>query len=54
MSNDDTPARRTREALRGQFERAGVPVAVWNEGMPVAAPLEEVRAFRRFAARGRV
>ncbi len=42
-----------RDALRGRFERAGVPVAVWTSGAPLAAPLEEVRAFRRFAARGR-
>jgi uncharacterized protein (DUF58 family) len=38
-----------REALRGRFERAGVPVAVWNETRPLAAALEEVTAFRQHA-----
>ena len=38
-----------REALRGQYERAGVPVAVWNDDVPLVAALEEVRAFRRYA-----
>jgi len=38
-----------REALRGQYERAGVPVAVWNDEVPLVAALEEVRAFRRSA-----
>ena len=38
-----------REALRGQFERAGVPVAVWDEARPLAAALEEVTAFRQHA-----
>jgi hypothetical protein len=38
-----------REALRGQYERAGVPVAVWNDEVPLIAALEEVRAFRRYA-----
>ena len=38
-----------REALRGQYERAGVPVAVWNDEVPLVAALEEVRAFRRYA-----
>ncbi len=42
-----------RDALRGRFEHAGVPVAVWEDGAPISVPLEEVRAFRRFAARGR-
>jgi len=40
-----------REALRGQYERAGVPVAVWNDDVPLIAALEEVRAFRRSARR---
>ena len=38
-----------REAVRGQFERAGVPVAVWDEATPLAAALEEVTAFRQHA-----
>jgi uncharacterized protein (DUF58 family) len=38
-----------RDALRGQYERAGVPVAVWNDEVPLVAALEEVRAFRRYA-----
>jgi uncharacterized protein (DUF58 family) len=38
-----------RDALRGQYERAGVPVAVWNDDVPLVAALEEVRAFRRSA-----
>jgi uncharacterized protein (DUF58 family) len=38
-----------REALRGQYERAGIPVAVWNDEVPLVVALEEVRAFRRFA-----
>ena len=38
-----------REALRGRFERAGVPVAVWDEAIPLAAALEEVRSFRQHA-----
>lgn len=39
-----------RDAVRGRFERAGVPVGVWDEG-GLAAGLEEVRAYRRSAAR---
>jgi uncharacterized protein (DUF58 family) len=38
-----------REALRGRFERAGVPVAVWDETVPLAAALEEVTSFRQHA-----
>jgi uncharacterized protein (DUF58 family) len=38
-----------REALRGRFERAGVPVAIWDEERPLAAALEEVTAFRQHA-----
>jgi uncharacterized protein (DUF58 family) len=38
-----------REALRGRFERAGVPVAVWDDTRPLAAALEEVTAFRQHA-----
>ena len=38
-----------REAVRGQFERAGVAVAVWDETRPLAAALEEVTSFRQHA-----
>ncbi len=38
-----------REAMRGRFEQAGVPVAVWDEDRPLAAALEEVTAFRQRA-----
>jgi uncharacterized protein (DUF58 family) len=38
-----------REAVRGRFERAGVPVAVWDEGSSLLEAVEEVRAFRRLA-----
>jgi uncharacterized protein (DUF58 family) len=38
-----------RDAVRGQFQRAGVPVGVWDEQRPLAAALEEVTAFRRHA-----
>jgi uncharacterized protein (DUF58 family) len=38
-----------RGALRGQYERSGIPVAVWNDDVPLVAALEEVRAFRRYA-----
>jgi uncharacterized protein (DUF58 family) len=38
-----------REALRGRFERAGVPVATWDEGRGLAVALEEVTSFRRHA-----
>ncbi len=41
-----------REAVRGWFERAGVPVAVWDESdetSSFAEALEEVSAFRRHA-----
>jgi uncharacterized protein (DUF58 family) len=38
-----------REAARSRFERVGVPVAVWAEHVPLAAALEEVTAFRRYA-----
>jgi uncharacterized protein (DUF58 family) len=43
-----------RGALRYEFERVGVPVAEWREGVPLAGPLEEVSAYRRHAriARG--
>jgi uncharacterized protein (DUF58 family) len=38
-----------REAVRGRFERVGVPVAVWEDESALAAALEEVSAFRRLA-----
>jgi uncharacterized protein (DUF58 family) len=36
-----------REAVRGRFERAGVPIAVWGDDATLAAALEEVSSFRR-------
>ena len=36
-----------RDALRGRYERSGVPVAVWNDEVPLAVAMEEVRTFRR-------
>jgi uncharacterized protein (DUF58 family) len=38
-----------RNAVRGRFERAGVPVAIWNDDSPLAVALEEVQTFRRQA-----
>jgi uncharacterized protein (DUF58 family) len=38
-----------RDAIRGRYERAGIPVAIWNDGAPLAAALEEVGAYRRRA-----
>lgn len=38
-----------REALRGRFERAGVPVATWDDERSLAVALEEVTSFRRHA-----
>jgi uncharacterized protein (DUF58 family) len=43
-----------REAVRGRFEHAGVPVAVWEDESSLAAALEEVSAFRRHARLVRV
>jgi uncharacterized protein (DUF58 family) len=43
-----------REALRAEYHAAGVPVAEWRDGEPLAAPLEEVKAFRRHARLARV
>jgi uncharacterized protein (DUF58 family) len=43
-----------REAVRGRFEHAGVPVAVWGDESSLAAALEEVSAFRRHARLARV
>ena len=38
-----------REAVRGRFERAGIPVAVWGDESSLAAALEEVSTYRRQA-----
>lgn len=43
-----------RDAVRGRFERAGVPVAVWGDESSLAAALEEVSAYRRHARLVRV
>jgi len=43
-----------RQALRARYERAGVAVAEWREGTPIAVALEEVTAFRRSARHMRV
>jgi len=39
--------RMKRDALRGRYERSGVPVAVWDDEVPLAVAMEEVRTFRR-------
>jgi uncharacterized protein (DUF58 family) len=39
----------SREALRWRYQQVGVPVVTWEEGMPLAVPLEEVNAFRHLA-----
>jgi uncharacterized protein (DUF58 family) len=38
-----------REEMRGRYRRAGVPIVEWREGTPLAAEIEEVRAWRRYA-----
>jgi uncharacterized protein (DUF58 family) len=43
--------RMKREALRGRYERSGVPVAVWSDDVPLAVALEEVRTYRRRVGR---
>jgi uncharacterized protein (DUF58 family) len=43
-----------RRALRARYERVGVPVVEWRDGTPLAAPVEEVAAFRRHARHARV
>jgi uncharacterized protein (DUF58 family) len=40
-----------RDVARARFERAGVAVGTWDEETSLFGALEEVRAFRRFAAR---
>lgn len=39
----------SREALRWRYAQVGVPVVAWRDGVPLAAPLEEVNAFRHLA-----
>jgi uncharacterized protein (DUF58 family) len=46
--------RLSREAMRARYERAGVPVVEWLDGVPLDVPLEEVSAFRRYARPARV
>ena len=41
--------RLSREALRWRYAQVGVPVVTWRDGAPLAAPLEEVNAFRHLA-----
>jgi uncharacterized protein (DUF58 family) len=43
-----------RDAVRGRFERAGVPVAVWTDDSSLAVAMEEVETFRRQARTARV
>ena len=38
-----------RAAIRWQYESAGVPVVEWQDGVPLAGPLEELAAYRRYA-----
>jgi uncharacterized protein (DUF58 family) len=38
-----------RDAVRGRFERAGVPLAMWDDESSLAAALEEVGTYRRYA-----
>ncbi len=38
-----------RDAVRGRFERAGVPLALWDDESSLAAALEEVSTYRRYA-----
>jgi uncharacterized protein (DUF58 family) len=40
-----------RDALRYRYERACVAVAEWRDGEPLQVAIEEVRSFRRHAAR---
>src|SRR5438128_2533351 len=43
-----------RDAVRGRFDRAGVPVAVWHDESSLAAALEDVGVARRRARTSRV
>jgi len=38
-----------REAVRARYERLGVAVAEWRDGVGLESALEEVAAFRRYA-----
>ena len=38
-----------RDAVRGRFARAGIPVALWGDESSLAAALEEVSTYRRQA-----
>ena len=38
-----------RDALRTKYASLGVPIVEWQEGVPMEAVVEEVRAFRRHA-----
>jgi uncharacterized protein (DUF58 family) len=38
-----------REALRSEYQQLGVPIVEWRDDLPLAAALEEVGAFRRYA-----
>ena len=38
-----------REELRSRYQRLGVAVARWQDGVPLEAALEEVRSYRRHA-----
>jgi len=38
-----------REAVRARYERLGIAVAEWRDGVELEAALEEVAAFRRSA-----
>jgi uncharacterized protein (DUF58 family) len=43
-----------RDAVRGRFEQAGVPVAVWDDDSSLTVAMEEVETFRRQARTARV
>jgi uncharacterized protein (DUF58 family) len=45
----DRLLRLRRDAVRGRFERAGIPVAVWGDDSSLAAAIEEVSTYRRRA-----
>lgn len=53
VSGPESIARRLyelrRSLLRDRFRAAGVPVATWAPGLPLAALVEELEAFRRAA-----
>jgi uncharacterized protein (DUF58 family) len=43
-----------REAMRYEYWRAGVPVAVWTHEQPLIAALQEVEQFRRYGRKLRI